>query len=284
MQKTSALIGEGKSLSQCFSLFPSVFPPYQLSLLEAGEASGRMEEVLECIARKIEREEETRGKVREAVAYPAFIAFFGLATVLILLIWIVPRIASVYDDFGEPLPGFTRWVIGLSRGMKFLVPGLLLAMAVSLPVIGKLSRRLGPSLMKAPLFGTLWRSSELGRKTHLLSLLLRSGVPLLRALEAAGERAAGQRVARGETLSEAFGEIPFINASALALIQAGEESGALAECLEEISRASARDLETAARMILKLLEPALILAVGTVTGFVAVAMILPIMSLSSVAR
>ncbi|MBI4550623.1 MAG: type II secretion system F family protein, partial [Candidatus Omnitrophica bacterium] len=122
MQKTSALIGEGKSLSQCFSLFPSVFPPYQLSLLEAGEASGRMEEVLECIARKIEREEETRGKVREAVAYPAFIALFGLVTVLILLIWIVPRIASVYDDFGEPLPGFTRWVIGLSRGMKFLVP------------------------------------------------------------------------------------------------------------------------------------------------------------------
>jgi len=122
------------------------------------------------------------------------------------------------------------------------------------------------------------------RFSYLLSLLLKSGIPLLRALEAMDEKTARERIASGETLTQALRELPFVNETALALIQAGEESGTLPESLEEVSEVYSRELEAATKVILKLLEPALILGVGIVTGFVVIAMIYPVVTLSSAVR
>jgi type II secretory pathway component PulF len=284
VSKTRALVADGKSFSHGLSLYPSLFPAYQIRLIEAGEASGQMDRVLDDIGREIGREEETRSRIREAVAYPAFIVLFGLATVFVLVTFIIPRIAGIYGDFGEELPPITLFDIGLSRWMKFLIPGFLL-LAAALGLTGKKYRlRLDPFLMKVPFFGGLLQTALLARLGYLLALLLKSGIPLLRALEAAGWPETGEKVARGETLAEAFRGAPFMSASALALIQAGEESGGLPESLEEISQTCGRELESATRMILKLLEPALILVIGAGTGFVVIAMIYPVLSLSAVVR
>ena len=135
-----------------------------------------------------------------------------------------------------------------------------------------------------PLLGSILRHSMLVRFSYLLSLLLKSGIPLLRALEAMDEKTARERIASGETLTQALRELPFVNETALALIQAGEESGTLPESLEEVSEVYSRELEAATKVILKLLEPALILGVGIVTGFVVIAMIYPVVTLSSAVR
>lgn len=277
-------IRQGKSLSHCMSLYPAVFPVYQISLIQAGEASGQLDKVLEDIALELEKEEETKSKVREAVSYPAFIIVFGLITIFILTTFIIPKLALVYQDFGETLPWITLLVIRISNTMKYLLPLFLLLMGGFFLLIRRYGKGLYPAALAMPLVGSMLQHSMLVRFSYLLSLLLKSGIPLLRALEATEEKNAGERIASGETLAQALRELPFVNETALALIQAGEESGTLPESLEEVSKVYSRELESATKMILKLLEPALILGVGIVTGFVVIAMIYPVVTLSSAVR
>lgn len=286
ISRMGAEIREGKSLSYGLSLYPGAFPLYQVSLVQAGEASGQMDKVLEDMARGLEKEEETRSKVREAVAYPAFLIIFGLLTVFVLTAFIIPRLAAVYEDFGEKLPWMTLLVIRISQGMKFILPFFLLPGVFSLLVFKKYEAVFHSIGLRIPLWGGLLKHSSLIRFSYLLSLLLKSGVPLLRALESVGSDAgkAAEKVAEGESLAESLRELPFVNETVLALILAGEESGTLAESLEEISKIHSRELETATRMILKLLEPALILVIGGITGLVVIAMIFPIVTLSTVVR
>ncbi|OGW69582.1 MAG: hypothetical protein A2036_04325 [Omnitrophica bacterium GWA2_50_21] len=277
-------IRQGKSLSYCLSLYPAVFPVYQISLIQAGEASGQLDKVLEDIALGLEKEEETRSKVREAVSYPAFIIIFGLITIFVLTAFIIPKLALVYQDFGETLPWITRLVIRISDTMKYLLPLFILFVGGFFLLIRRYGKRLYPVALALPLLGSILRHSMLVRFSYLLSLLLKSGIPLLRALEAMDEKTARERIASGETLTQALRELPFVNETALALIQAGEESGTLPESLEEVSEVYSRELEAATKVILKLLEPALILGVGIVTGFVVIAMIYPVVTLSSAVR
>ncbi len=286
ISKIGSHIREGKSLSYCLALYPAIFPSYQVSLVQAGEASGQMDRVLEDMARELEKEEETRSKVREAVSYPAFIVVFGLLTVFVLTAFIIPKLAMVYEDFGEKLPWMTLLVIRISQWMKFIIPILLIVIAISFLILKRHGNRFYSIGLRVPLFGSMLQNSLLVRLSYLLSLLLKSGIPLLRALEAVGGHAkkAAEKVAQGESLAESLRGLPFVSETALALILAGEESGTLAESLEEISKIYSRELETATRMILKLLEPALILVIGSVTGFVVIAMLFPIVTLSAVVR
>jgi len=286
ISRIGAHIREGKSLSYGLTLYPAIFPSYQVSLVQAGEASGQMDRVLEDIARGLEKEEETRSKIREAVAYPIFIVIFGLLTVFVLTAFIIPKLATVYQDFGEKLPWMTLLVIQISQWMKFIIPLFLLLLAASFWVLKKYRNRFYSIALRMPLFGSMLQNSLLIRLSYLLSLLLKNGIPLLRALEAVGGHAkkAAEKVAQGESLAESLRGLPFVSETALALILAGEESGTLAESLEEISKIYSRELETATRMILKLLEPTLILVIGVMTGFVVIAMIFPIVTLSAVVR
>ncbi len=170
--------------------------------------------------------------------------------------------------------------------MKFIILIFLIVIAISFLVLKKHGNRFYSFGLRIPLFGSMLQNSLLIRLSYLLSLLLKSGIPLLRALEAVGGHAkkVAEKVAQGESLAESLRGLPFVSETALALILAGEESGTLSESLEEISKIYSRELETATRMILKLLEPALILGIGVVTGFVVIAMIFPIVTMSSMVR
>ncbi len=295
ISKIGSHIREGKSLSYCLSIYPAVFPSYQISLVQAGEVSGQMDKVLADIALELEKEEETRSKIREAISYPAFIVIFGLITIFILTTSIIPKLAVVYQDFGEKLPWMTLLVIQISQWIKFIIPLFLLVSAVSFLLLKRYQNRFYSIALRIPLFGSMLQNSLLIRLSYLLSLLLKSGIPLLRALEVTGQtfqnsffknhaKKAAEKIAQGESLAESLRGLPFVSETALALILSGEESGSLSEALEEISKIYSRELETATRMILKLLEPALILVIGVMTGFVVIAMIFPIVTLSAVVR
>lgn len=287
-------IREGKTLSEVMSRYPEVFTACECRLAAAGEASGRLEDVLDAAAAGLQKDEENRALLRGAVAYPLFILLLGFFTFAFLIFFMIPRLLLLYEDFGQPLPALTLGVVRLSQWARaaFLgltLPGIVLFLVrKKIPWVKRLPLRL-------PLWEGLFKKRRLAGFAALLALLLDSGISALEALELAAEASPdenGKRellraklsVGAGLIFAESLEELSFMDGTARALIACGEESGRICEALREISGISAVDLESRTKLVLKLMEPALILVMGGVIGFVVIAMLLPLVTMSAVVR
>lgn len=287
-------IQEGKALSEVMSRCSGVFTSCEWRLVAAGEASGRLEDVLDAIAADLHKDEETRAVIRGAVAYPLFILALGVFTFLFLVFFIIPRLSLLYQDFGQSLPVLTLGVIRVSQWIRMAVLGLTLPGIVffyfrkKMPGVSGLAVRL-------PLWEDLFKTGKLARFSALLALLLKSGIPAIEALGLAADAApdeSGKReilrvrqaIEAGRTFADSLENLFFMDGTARALIASGEESGRICEALDEIAEMNAADLESRSKLILKLLEPALILFIGGVIGFVVIAMLFPIVTMSAVVQ
>lgn len=282
-------VREGKSLSRALAEFPDVFRPFEMSVARAGEASGSLPDCLLRLAAELKRQEEIKAKVREAVAYPLFVLFMGLATLFIILFAVVPRLALIYKDFGSGLPLITRLVIRLSEAAPVFL-GLIGASGAALFFYFK---KRGSEFSRAvPFLRGLSDKLCLTRLSFLLGTLLKSGIPIREALLIAGESLPQKKdelqmllreVTQGKSLSEAFRKVSFLGENERSLVLASEESGSLPEALDEMARSASEELSSAIGMVLKVLEPALILLIGLLVGFLVVSMLLPITQIDMLA-
>lgn len=292
-----ARVMEGQSLSAAMAEHPGLFPVLYTSSIAAGERAGRLDSVLDRLAGFAEKREEMRRSLGLALVYPVLLTFIAIAVVWGLIGFVVPRVVGVFEQASQELPLLTRSLLALS---DFVADwGLVLAGIVMLALFGAalMLRQPGPRrrfdilLLRLPVIGRLVRARETATFTRTLAILTASAVPLVEALKVAGDvvgnrqvcadvESAAAQVREGVSLSRALSGCSWLPPMARRLISGGERSGELAPMLEQAARLQERELDAATQVMLAVLQPLLILAVGLMVLYIVLAIMLPIMSMS----
>ena len=296
-----ARVLEGLSLSRGLADYPDSFPRIYLAMVEAGEHSGRLGDVLERLADYTESRESLRDKVIIAFIYPALVTVVALAVVGLLLVYVVPQVTRVFTNLGQALPLVTRILIAISDFVRasgaYALAALVGAFVAGQFLLRDEARRARWHgwLLRLPLAGRLIRGVNAARFADTLGILTASGVPLLASLQAAAAvltnlpmRAAVdetvRRVREGGALAPSLGAAKLFPPLVIHLIASGEATGRLDTMLARAAEAQARELENWIRGLTALLEPLLILAMGMVVLFVVVAILLPIFEMNQLVR
>ncbi len=301
----------GSSLSKALARHPRQFPDIYRALIAAGEESGKLGSVLQSLADYIEERAKLQQKITLAFVYPAIVTFVALAVVIGLLTYVVPQVVQVFANTKQALPLLTRALIATSdfvRGYGWIVAALLALGAFLLNRalrVEAVRMRWHQRILRLPVAGVLARSINTARFSSTLSILVGSGVPMLRALQAAGEtltnlamRArvvdATQRVREGFSLAKALradaeeerraGHVKLFPPVLIHLIASGEATGKLPEMLARAADIHAREAERRALFFTSLLEPALILTMGVIVMLIVLAVLLPIIEINQLAR
>ena len=294
-------IVEGNSFAGALSLYPDLFPPVYLSMVRAGESSGTLEIVLERLADIAEKQEALRNRLRSALAYPVLMTIVGITVLAFLLVYIVPGITKIFSDMNQVLPGPTRALIFVSKmSQTYWWVGILAILSCLLALRGlsrsDRGRRFLDSLLLAlPGIGPLIQKLVTARVTRTLGSLLENGVTLISALNIvkniAGNRLcfdaieeAASGVGKGQGLSEALSVSGVFPPLALQMIQVGEQSGELETMLGRITTVFEQEVESRVLSLTAMLEPVMILVMGTVVGFVVLSICLPILEMNQLVR
>lgn len=290
-------ITQGRTLSAALTTQGRYFPALYCQMVRAGEASGKLEEVLDRLAEARERQERLQGKVMAALAYPLLMMVFGVTVVVFLLAYVVPGISEIFEQSAMPLPFATRMLLAVSEALRQWWWLLALGLLVAVWGIDRLRRkgqgkRLWDRLrLRVPLVGRLLHRLLLARFAAHLAVLLQSGVGLLPSLamvrnlvgnvvveEALDDAMA--RVGAGGGLAAALSDSPWFPPALRRMIGVGERSGSLETMLEKSAAGYEREVEAVLTALMALLEPALILVMGVIVGFVVLSILLPIFAMN----
>ncbi|PIW16109.1 MAG: type II secretion system protein GspF, partial [Armatimonadetes bacterium CG17_big_fil_post_rev_8_21_14_2_50_66_6] len=288
----------GKPLSDAMGQFPRLFPLLLTSTLSAGEASGQLGNVLERVADHLEWEQNRRSQVVSALMYPAILLTVALGASGFLLTFVVPRIAVIFKDLGQALPTPTQILLHLASFTREfwwtpVVGGVtvwFLGKAYCANRSGKL--RVNRALLRLPVVGPLARQVVVGRCIRSLGTMLTGGVPMLFALELAGKAAANLvfedafgtaagEVRHGESLHAALAGTRAFPPIVIHMAAVGEETGSLATMLIRVATSLEREVEMAQRRLITLMEPAVLLFMGMLVGFIVISILLPIFQMNA---
>jgi len=286
----------GATLADAMAQSGVAFPAVHISLVRAGELSGRLPEVLDRLAGAEEKDAALRGKVRSALLYPSVVLLVALCVLAFMVMVVVPSFMSVFADLQAELPPLTRGllsVLALLQRNGLLILLILVTVGFGLRFLGRSAggRRLRDRWrLRTPVLGRLHRYLLLGSLGRTMAMLLRSGLPLLQALEATGEALGnslyrsvladvGQGVNRGESLAEAMALTGMIPAFVVEMVRVGEQSGALEEMFAKAAQYYDRQAEEMVAGLTALLEPVMLLVVGGLVAFILVSLFMPILTL-----
>jgi general secretion pathway protein F len=292
---------EGQSLARGMATFPDAFPEIFRSMVDAGEQSGKLAEVLERLADYAENREALRQKVMLAFIYPVLVSVVAVVVISLLMIKVVPEVTRVFTSTGQTLPFVTRALILSSDILRVTAPfwlGGILAGLIGFRVAlrNQATRsRWHALLLRLPVIGRLTRGVNAARFSDTLGILTASGVPLLSALQSAVAvvnnlpmRAAVEDTARqvreGGSLSRALGKTKLFPPLVVHLIASGESTGQLDQMLIRAAETQSRELEGWVRTFTALLEPLLILLMGLAVLFIVVAILLPIFEMNQLIK
>jgi type IV pilus assembly protein PilC len=303
MQKVVAQIladvESGQSLSGALEQHPKVFSRTYMALIKSGEVGGVMDEVLARLADSMEKQQEFKGKVKGALIYPAIIMIGMFIVVLIMMIFVIPRLTSLYTEFNAELPLPTRILMGVSGLVITLWPLFLILGAVGAYVFKlyratKVGRNKTDRLMfKLPIIGDLQRQVILTELTRTLSLMVGAGVSILEALNITAEvvsnsiisdalKDVAKHVEKGFPIAFAFARhpdaFPFLLSQMIAV---GEETGKMEEVLSKISHIYEIESDQRVKSLTAAIEPIVMVLLGLGVGFLVIAVILPIYNLTS---
>lgn len=290
-------VRKGVSLSAAMEEHPRLFGRLYVSMVRVGEEAGVLPKVMNDLADLLEHEDEVRGEVLGAVAYPAFVLGFGVFTVVILLTVVLPRLFGMLQEMLPSLPLPTLILLRVSRFLSEDWYWVLLALGASF-FGGRHWLRTARGAeawdglrLRMPLIGPVFRSAALGRFARTLGTLVKSGVSLLPALriveDTIGNRLLAAQVAQvaeetrgGDSLAAPLRKLGIFPRAVVQMIEVGEETGRLDEMLLKVAEIEERHMRARTRTLVSLLAPALILVVGALVGFMVIALLLPIFKMS----
>lgn len=290
-------VRRGVALSAALEEHPTCFSKLYVSMVRVGEEAGVLPQVMSDLADLLEHEDEVRGEVVSAVAYPAFVLGFGVFTVIILLAVVLPRLFGMLQEMLPVLPLPTLILLGLSRFLsRFWLPLLVAGGGGVWGLRRVLRTERGGELwdrfrLRLPVLGPVFRSAALGRFARTLGTLAKSGVSLLPALriveDTIGNRVLGRQIARvaeetrgGDSLAAPLRKLGIFPRAVVQMIEVGEETGRLDEMLLKVADIEERHMRARTKTVVSLLAPALILVVGALVGFMVIALLLPIFRMS----
>ena len=299
--RVRAEVEQGASLSGAMAKHPKVFNRLYLSMVRAGEIGGFLDQVLVKVAETFEKEVTLRGKIRSAMTYPVVVFAMVLMIVSAMLIFIVPTFATLYDSLGGTLPLPTRLLMGASDGLRRFFPLIVLAL-VGLGFAYKRWRatasgryRLDQFKLKVKVFGPLFHKSALSRFSRTLSTLIRSGVPILQALEIVAETVNNGVISRavkdvqdavreGESLATPLSRHPVFPSMVVQMMAVGEETGALDTMLGKVADFYDQEVEAAVASLTSMIEPLLIGVMGAAVGGMVIALYLPLFNIINLVK
>lgn len=288
---------QGTSLSDALEFYPETFSPLYVNLVRAGEASGNLPTALEHICVHYERVKDARGKVVAALSYPLIVMIVGGLAVIGLMVFIVPKFANTFDEMGATLPGPTLALMAVSNFMTHY--GLVLALLITGGVIlfkkwirqGAGQRAWHRVVLRIPIMGAIITTNAYAHFARTLGTLLHNGVSVLPALkivqktinnvvisEEVGK--ARERVTDGSSLSGPLAQGKIFPRLLIDMLAVGEETGDLAGSLKHITRRYDSELSRLVQTCTTVLEPLLIVLVAVIIGGIAVALLLPVLTLT----
>ncbi len=290
----------GSSLNEAISRHPVQFDELYRNLVRAGESAGVLETVLDTIASYKENIEALKGKIKKALFYPAMVLVVAFLVSTILLVWVVPQFEEVFTSFGADLPAFTKMVVGLSRFMvSWWLPIVIVIIAAVVGTImaykrsPKMQHGLDRAILKVPVIGQIMHNSSIARFARTTAVTFKAGVPLVEALGivagATGNKVYGEAVLRmrddvsvGYPVNMAMKQLNLFPHMVIQMTGIGEEAGALDAMLFKVAEYYEQEVNNAVDALSSLLEPMIMVFIGTIVGGLVIAMYLPIFKLGAV--
>ena len=293
-------IREGSIFSAALARYPQVFSALYVAMIRAGEDSATLPEVLLKITDYRLKQEEMVSKIRMAMAYPILMAIIGISTIIFMFTFVMPRLMQIFINMEQALPLPTLILISLSEGLRQWGGWIVLVLAIAAIIVKQQLKtkagRLSLSIIKLrmPLIGRFVLKAELARFSRTLSLLVRSSIPILKAIDIAIPvldneiiknqlRHSYEELEQGGSFGASLKDSKLFPIFMSNLIKVGEESGNLDGALSEVADSYERDTDEAIRIMGNLLEPLMILLMGLIVGFIVVAMLLPIFEINVMA-
>lgn len=292
-------VKSGSSLADALQGHPAVFTSWYVSMVQAGEESGTLDQTFDRLAQHLDKVVRLRQQVKLALAYPLLVVIVALLVLWVLLIWVIPMFATMFADWGDVLPWPTAVVLALSRWLQEQWVSVLLGV-IGLGIGGRLwaktrsgQRMIEDVVLRVPLLGKLWRNVAMVHVARTLSVLLGSGVPILRSLEIAQKVSGLQRMVRaleearssireGHTLADPLERSGMFPRLVSNMVGVGEATGSLDTALGNVADLFEREVDRDVAAFTAVLEPLIIVVLGIGIGFIVVAMYLPIFSMPSV--
>ena len=294
-QIRSAVEG-GSTLSSAFQKHPRVFDPLYTNMLEAGEAGGVLEGVLQRLSAYIEKAVKLRAAVKSALIYPVAVVVIATGVIIMLLWKVVPIFATLFAGLNATMPLPTRFVIALS-GIVAHFAWLIVLLAVAIPAALKRYHRtekgrvqIDGAILKLPVLGILMRKIAVARFSRTLATLITSGVPMLESLDITG-RTAGNAVIEnaivgvraeveaGHTVADPMRRSGVFPNMAVQMVEVGEQTGALDAMLGKVADFYEDEVDVAVKDLLAAMEPMIIVFLGVAVGGIVISMYLPLFSL-----
>ena len=294
-------IEAGLSISDALKKHPNAFPDLYCSMVKAGELGGILDTILERLTAYLESSEELKAKVKGAMMYPAIVLSICTIVTVFLMIFVIPTFKGIFASFGRDLPLPTQLLIDISDAMKakwYLI--------VAAPFVGWKGfvkfystpyghRWVDAYSLKAPVFGPILKKVAVARVTRTLGTLIKSGVPIMQALETVAQTAGNvviaeavnatrESIREGGHLSDPLKKSGIFPNMVTSMISVGEETGALDIMLSKIADFYDSEVDTAVKGLTSLIEPIVIVVMGVVIGTIVVAMFMPMFEIGGMAE
>jgi type IV pilus assembly protein PilC len=298
LREVAGDIETGWTLADALAKHPKMFSPVILAMVRAGEAGGYLDAVLSSVAEQLEGELRLRRAIKAAMVYPAVVLIFAFFVVIAMLLFIVPIFEGIFSDLGKELPLPTQILVSLSNFLK--IGGLPLALVVAFCGWWWANHRndlavrekVDPIKLKIPLVGGLMLKVSLARLSRSIATMSRVGVPIVQTLDIVGETSGNivvtqavervkQQVTRGSALGKAISEEPIFGPMISRMVSVGEDAGALDSMLEKVAEFYDDEVQNATASITSIIEPILIVFVGSIVGGILICLYFPIFQLST---
>lgn len=289
-------VGGGMSLTEALQKHPRIFSPLYVNMMRSAEAGGILDQVLDRLSTFLEKEQETRNKIKSAMMYPAVVFCFAVLMLIALLFFVLPKFKGIFETMGLELPLTTSLLLNSSDYMTkywYIALGVLIGAVVLVKALARTEKgkyAIDAAKLRLPVFGDLILKTGVSRFARTFGTLISSGVPVLRALEivadTAGNRVISETVARarvsikeGEKISTPLFGSKIFPVMVTQMIAVGEETGRLDQMLVKVSNFYDEEVDTTLKSLTSLIEPLMIVGLGFIVGFIAVSVISPIYSL-----
>ena len=290
-------IKEGVPFSVCLSHYPKYFPKLYVNIVHTGESTGRLKESLVQLLDYLRRLTDLKLKVKQALAYPIFMSVVGMGTIFVMLTFVLPRLAGMFDDFQAKLPLPTLILLSISHFLQsyWWVVIILIALLVFVAKLKRADKESVFSRLKyhLPLVKDIVYKQSVANFSRSLSLLLQSGVNLLSALVDAAPvignpvyikqlEKVRKDISEGVPFSDALNKFKIFPDFFIQMVRVGEEGGRLDTVLADIAQSYEQEIEADLKTLSSLIEPAIILVLGLIIGAMVIAMLLPIFEMNSI--
>ncbi len=284
----------GTALATALSKHPLHFDDLFCNLVRAGEAAGVLEDLLDKIATYKEKIESIKGKIKKAMFYPAAVIVVAVLVTTLIMMFVVPQFESLFASFGSDLPAFTKFVVSISRWLQewwFLAFGAVIAAIYAFAYVWKRSRKFRLAvdrlLLKIPIIGVIVNKSSIARFARTTSTMFAAGVPMVEALESVAGATGNivysdavmrmrEDVATGQSLQLTMRQQDLFPHMVIQMVSIGEESGSLEDMLSKVADFYEEEVDNMVDALSSLLEPIIMVVLGTLVGGLIVAMYLPI--------